>query len=124
MLVKFQIQRGPLSSLESLLFGGILFLSGVSTKMEIWNLFKGRTLGSRRDHGQDGGQAERGDDQVLPVPLSQLLVQDIAEPVGSLGHHVSWGVCIFGSICIFSVFSVGDIRAFLNCFGSVYVLVL
>ena len=124
MLVKFQIQRGPLSSLESLLFGGILFLSGVSTKMEIWNLFKGRTLGSRRDHGQDGGQAERGDDQVLPAPLSQLLVQDFAEPVGSLGHHVSWGVCIFGSICIFSVFSVGDIRAFLNCFGSVYVLVL
>ena len=101
-----------------------MFLSGVSTKMEIWNLFKGRTLGSRRDHGQDGGQAERGDDQVLPVPLSQLLVQDIAEPVGSLDHHVSWGVCIFGSICIFSVFSVGDIRAFLNCFGSVYVLVL
>ena len=106
-----------------------MFSSGVSTKMEIWNLFKGRTLGSRRDHGQDGGQAERGEDQVpvpvpSPVPLSQLLVQDIAEPVGSLGHHVGGGVCIFGSICIFSVFSVGDIRAFLNCFGSFYVLVL
>ena len=118
MLVKFQIQRGPLSSLESLLFGGILFLSGVLTKMEIWNLFKGRTLGSRRDHGQDGGQAERGDDQVLLVPLPQLLVQDLAELVGSLGHHVGGGVCIF------SVFSVGDIRAFLECCGSLYVLVL
>ena len=99
-------------------------MSGVLTKIGIWNLFKGRTLGSRRDHGQDGGQAERGDDQVLPVPLSQLLVQDLAERVSSLGHHLCGGVFLFGSGCMFSVFSIEDIRTFLECCGSLYVLVI